>query len=181
MLVRVGGARSARWACADALRLHLEQAGLTVATCESCTGGAIGAALTDRPGASRVFKGGLQTYADEAKVALVGVPADLLGSGGPGAVSEATAKAMAQGARSRLQSDVSVSVTGIAGPDGGTPIKPVGTVWIATACQAQVRARCVRIRGDRARVRTWTIHAACMSLLWHLQGLDVKTQWDVST
>lgn len=105
--------------------------GLMVATAESCTGGMIGAALTDISGSSAVFERGFITYSNEAKTELIGVPADLIGR--RGAVSEEVAGAMAQGALERSNAAIAVSVTGIAGPDGGTPEKPVGLVWFALA------------------------------------------------
>ena len=103
----------------------------TIATAESCTGGMIAESLTRIPGASAVFGFGWVTYANEAKHALLGVPWDVLNEFG--AVSEQTVRAMAAGARERADADYAVAVSGIAGPDGGSPEKPVGTVWIAWA------------------------------------------------
>jgi len=105
--------------------------GLTLATAESCTGGLIAAALTASPGSSKVLERGYVTYSNTAKVADLGVPADLIQQ--KGAVSEEVARAMAEGAIAAAGVDLALSVTGIAGPDGGTPQKPVGLVHIAVA------------------------------------------------
>jgi len=164
---------------AEALMQCARSLGLTLAAAESCTGGAIGAALTDRKGASDVFKGSIVTYADGAKIDLLSVPAALLAPDGPGSVSAEVAAAMVTGARRMLHADAAVSVTGIAGPDGGTPAKPVGTVWIATAFGDDVRTRQVLLPGRRDRIRTWTVHAALQALRWHLEGIEARMQWDV--
>jgi len=110
---------------------RLIEAGKTVATAESCTGGMIGELLTRRPGSSRAYLGGAITYADAEKIRQLGVRAATLAS--HGAVSEQTVREMALGARERFGADLAVAVSGIAGPDGGTPDKPVGTVWLALA------------------------------------------------
>ncbi len=104
---------------------------LKVATAESCTGGLVAGAITEIPGASHVFGWGVVTYANDAKVELLGVPRELIDK--HGAVSEEVATAMAEGALSRSGADIAVAVTGIAGPDGGTHEKPVGLVYLASA------------------------------------------------
>ena len=101
---------------------------LTIATAESCTGGGIGAALTSVSGSSSIFEGGIISYADDVKINLLDVPKKTIKK--HGAVSKQTAKAMAEGARKTLSTDIAISVTGIAGPTGGSPDKPVGTVWV---------------------------------------------------
>ncbi|SDU30667.1 nicotinamide-nucleotide amidase [Verrucomicrobium sp. GAS474] len=121
----------------------------TVATAESCTGGLIAHRLTNVPGASRVLRYGWVVYANEAKVEELDVPTPLFAEDGPGAVSEETARAMAVGARLRARADFAVAVTGIAGPDGGTPEKPVGTVWIAIASDAGTEAVLKTIKAER--------------------------------
>lgn len=107
------------------------EAGLCLATAESCTGGLVSAALTEIPGSSAVFERGFVTYSNDAKTETLGVSTDILATFG--AVSVAIAWAMAQGALEHSHADVAVAVTGIAGPDGGTPNKPVGTVVFARA------------------------------------------------
>ena len=114
-----------------AVVLHLKGLGLKAATAESCTGGLIAKRITDVPGSSGVFEFGWVTYADRAKTEMLGVPAEVLEE--HGAVSEPVVKAMAEGALERSGADVAVAVSGFAGPDGGTPEKPVGTVWFAWA------------------------------------------------
>ncbi len=105
--------------------------GLTAATAESCTGGLLAARLTDPPGASRYMRGGLVTYANDAKSAIAGVSAALIEA--DGAVSQAVAEALADGARAHLGADVGVGITGVAGPGGGSPEKPVGLVWLSVS------------------------------------------------
>jgi competence/damage-inducible protein CinA-like protein len=125
--------------------------GLTLATAESCTGGMVASRLTGIPGASDVFLGGVVAYADEVKEAELGVPRALLEE--HGAVSAEVAAAMARGARERLGADVAVAVTGIAGPDGGTPEKPVGLVYLHVDGPDGGRGREFSFPGDRASIR----------------------------
>lgn len=110
---------------------HLAAQGLKAAAAESCTGGLIAKRITDVPGSSRVFEFGWVTYADRAKTEMLGVPAEMLER--HGAVSQPVVTAMAEGALARSGADAAVAVSGVAGPDGGTPQKPVGTVWLAWA------------------------------------------------
>ena len=124
----------------------------TIAVAESCTGGLLGARLTERPGASEVVRGGLIVYSDEAKVALAGVDEALIAR--VGAVSEEVAAALADGARAALDADVGVGVTGIAGPGGATDGKPVGLVWLAVSHRDGRRlTRSVTLPGNRADIR----------------------------
>jgi nicotinamide-nucleotide amidase len=136
-------------------------------TAESCTGGWIAKALTDIAGSSQWFSEGFVTYSDEAKVRRLGVPRAVLQR--HGAVSEATARAMASGALRRSKAHVAVAVTGIAGPGGAVPGKPVGTVWLAWAARnsGAIRiATALRLfRGDRETVRRKTVRAALQGLL----------------
>jgi nicotinamide-nucleotide amidase len=132
--------------------------GLTLATAESCTGGLVAGALTDVPCSSAAYLGGVVSYADEAKVTLLGVDPGLIAA--CGAVSDAVAQSMAAGACHVFGADAAVSVTGIAGPDGGSPGKPVGTVWFAVAGPDGVEAQLRRFAGDRAIVRERAVMAA---------------------
>lgn len=134
-----------------------------LATAESCTGGMIAAACTDLAGSSDWFERGFVTYSNEAKTALLGVPAGLIAA--HGAVSEEVARAMAQGALGRAPVQIAVAVTGIAGPGGAVPGKPVGTVWLAWATAAGVQAERLQLAGDRAAVRAATVMAALQRLL----------------
>jgi nicotinamide-nucleotide amidase len=139
---------------ADLLRAR----GETVATAESCTGGLLGGRLTELAGSSDYVVGGAVTYADAAKRALLGVPADLLVD--HGAVSEPVARAMAEGARAATGATYALSVTGIAGPGGATADKPVGLVFIGCAGAAETTVRRYEFPGDRATVRGWSVAAA---------------------
>lgn len=133
--------------------------GLKLATAESCTGGMISAALTDIAGASEVFECGFITYSNTAKTEVLGVPATLIDL--HGAVSEPVANAMAEGALQHSQADIAVSVTGIAGPGGGSEEKPVGTVWIGLCKRGEKpKAYLHHFSGDRAAIRKETVHQA---------------------
>ncbi|WP_370336407.1 CinA family protein [Parvularcula marina] len=134
-------------------------AGKRIATAESCTGGLIAAALTDIPGASDVFTHGFVTYANEAKEAMLGVPYTALLT--HGAVSAPVALAMAKGARAAANADIAISVTGIAGPGGGTPEKPVGLVYIGIANGDRSSFhRHLFAAGSREYIRSQTVKAA---------------------
>ncbi|HEX4323382.1 MAG TPA: nicotinamide-nucleotide amidohydrolase family protein [Gaiellaceae bacterium] len=125
--------------------------GLRLATAESCTGGMVAARLTDVPGSSSSFVGGVVAYADEVKRSELEVPEELLVE--HGAVSAEVAAAMAEGARRRLRADVAVAVTGVAGPGGGTPEKPVGRVYLHASGPDGFRARTLDLPGERAQIR----------------------------
>ena len=145
----------------------LLRSGRSAATAESCTGGWIAKAMTDIAGSSQWFGEGFVTYSNESKARRLGVPISVLKS--QGAVSEAVARAMALGALRRSGAKVAVAVTGIAGPDGAVPGKPVGTVWLAWAVKRGVKihvtAELERFSGDREAVRRKTVRAALAGLL----------------
>ncbi len=122
--------------------------GLTIAVAESCTGGLLGSLITDVPGSSDYFRGGVIAYQNDVKERLLGVSARVLAAAG--AVSEETARAMAHGVRDLLASDIGVGITGIAGPGGGTPEKPVGLVYIAV--EGTHGAECRRFQWDGTRL-----------------------------
>ncbi len=136
----------------------LAESGQTLATAESCTGGLVSERITAVPGASAYYRGGVVAYANEAKTALLGVPEALLRE--HGAVSEPVARAMAEGARERFGADLAISTTGISGPDGGTPEKPVGLVFVGLARAGASEATELLLPFDRERHRRITAQAA---------------------
>jgi len=152
---------------AERLARRLLAEGRVLATAESCTGGLIAKCLTDVPGSSAWFERGWVTYSDRAKRQELGVAGGLVKQ--HGAVSERVARAMAAGALRHSLADTSLAVTGIAGPDGGTRDKPVGTVWIAWArregMRTRVEARRFRFEGNRDAVRRQSVAAALRHLL----------------
>jgi len=137
--------------------------GEMLATAESCTGGLIAAACTDLAGSSQWFERGFVSYSNAAKTELLGVPAALIAA--HGAVSEPVARAMAEGAITHSHAQVSVAVTGVAGPSGGTPDKPVGTVWFAWSVAGRTVSEVQQFAGDRQAVRVATLRHACQQLL----------------
>ena len=139
----------------------LKARGLKCATAESCTGGLVGGAITAVPGSSAAYLGGVVSYANEVKHGVLGVSADTLAT--VGAVSPETAAQMAEGVRRLVGADLAVSVTGIAGPDGGSADKPVGLAWFGLASAAGTRTKKAIFAGDRARVREQAVvHALGM-------------------
>jgi PncC family amidohydrolase len=134
---------------------------LTVATAESCTGGLVAEAITAVPGSSAYFRGALVTYSNEAKTTILGVSKDLLAA--HGAVSAQVARAMATGARARLGTSLAISITGIAGPDGGSDEKPVGLTYLGLASASGVEVRKRTLGFDRAENRD---AAATVALQW---------------
>ncbi|HUU74145.1 MAG TPA: nicotinamide-nucleotide amidase [Burkholderiales bacterium] len=141
----------------------LKQSGMVLATAESCTGGWISQAITMIPGSSGWFDCGFVTYTNRSKQALLGVQASTLAR--HGAVSELTVREMAEGALARTQADYSVAVSGVAGPDGGSSDKPVGTVWLAVSARERAtRATRLHLSGDRDAVRRQTVIAALKAL-----------------
>jgi PncC family amidohydrolase len=146
-----------------ALKDALVATGLTIASAESCTGGLIASLLTELPGSSNYFLGGVVTYSNESKSDLIGVSADDIKT--YGAVSEIVACQMAVGVKKRFGASIGISTTGIAGPEGGTPTKPVGTVWLGIAYDGKVSARNLQLSGTRAEIRSKTCDAAIAALL----------------
>ncbi|MBV9792246.1 MAG: CinA family protein [Chloroflexi bacterium] len=132
----------------------LQQRQWTIATAESCTGGLLGHLLTEIAGSSAYYQGGVIAYSNEVKQSHLGVPAAILAS--EGAVSEATARAMAQGVRERIGTTVGVSTTGIAGPGGGTATKPVGLVYMCVATPETMLCRRYVFEGDRQQNKQYT-------------------------
>ncbi len=180
---RLGAAALPRGAStlAAALGQSLLDRGWTLATAESCTGGGIGAAITAEPGSSGWYLGGIQAYANAAKTSLLSVSEDLLAPDGVGAVSHEVAEAMASGARSALDASVAISVTGVAGPTGGTREKPCGTVWLGLDDGCCVQAREIRVPGSRDQVRSGTVLAA-MAWVWHCaRDVQAPLPWERST
>jgi PncC family amidohydrolase len=146
----------------------LRERTLKLALAESCTGGLVGDRITNISGSSEYFLGGVVAYAYEAKVALLGVSWDTLNT--KGAVSQETALEMARGARERLNVDIAVSITGIAGPGGGTAEKPVGTTWVGLVADEGEWTRRFRFSGDREQNKASSADAALQILMEYLQG-----------
>lgn len=142
--------------------------GLTLALAESCTGGMIAARVTDIPGCSAWFRGGVVAYNNQVKTDLLQVPETLLEQ--HGAVSEPVARTMAEGVRRAIGSDLALSVTGIAGPDGGTTEKPVGTVFMAVVDQRDCQVERFLFSGDRSQVRQQAVDQAIIMLKKRLEG-----------
>ncbi len=140
---------------------------LYLTTAESCTGGLIAAACTDLAGSSQWFERGFVTYSNSAKTDMLGVDAALIVQFG--AVSESVACAMAQGAIKHSAAQVSVAVTGVAGPSGGSADKPVGTVWMAWCVEGETSAERCHFDGDRATVRALTVQQALEGLVQRLK------------
>jgi nicotinamide-nucleotide amidase len=158
---------------ADHLGHDLKRAGRSLATAESCTGGWLGAVLTSIPGSSFWYERGFISYSNTAKREMLGVKTETLTR--HGAVSESTARAMAEGALAHSHADLTVAITGIAGPAGGTPEKPVGTVCFAWAARKQpTQSRTQRFTGDREAVRRQAIKIALEGLSALLSGLPQK-------
>lgn len=141
----------------------LTQLQLKVCTAESCTGGLIAKSFTDLAGSSSWFDRGFVTYSNAAKTEMLKVPASVIER--YGAVSESVANAMVQGALTHSDADLSVAVTGVAGPDGGSAEKPVGTVWIAFAGKDVLIAKRYLFKGDRDAIRQASLQAALTGLL----------------
>jgi len=149
----------------------LRSAGLTLAVAESCTGGLIGHRITNVPGSSDYFLAGLSTYSNESKAKLIHVPEDTLAA--HGAVSAETAAAMAEGVRRATGADVGLSSTGIAGPTGGTPTKPVGLVYLGRSDKSETMTEELRLRGDRLMIKE---RAAQLALFLLYRGLKAQNE-----
>jgi nicotinamide-nucleotide amidase len=149
---------------------RLEERGETLAVAESCTGGGLGSILTAVPGASAAFIGGVIAYSDSVKLSLLGVDPSTLAS--HGAVSSECAQQMADGVRTGLSVDWGLSITGIAGPEGGSPEKPVGTVWIGLAGPGQRFGEPFRFGGDREKVRRNAVSEALRLLVRSVETDD---------
>jgi nicotinamide-nucleotide amidase len=142
--------------------------GISIATAESCTGGLVAKLITDQAGSSSFFRGGVVSYANEAKTALLGVPPELLES--HGAVSAQAARVMAAGVRARLDADMGVSVTGVSGPGGGSAAKPIGLTYVAVADVAGEEVRRFVWSGDRDSNRHSSASAALQMLIDRLEA-----------
>jgi nicotinamide-nucleotide amidase len=160
--VVVNSVTSARRTLTAQVAEQLLSKNLLLATAESCTGGLIAAACTDLAGSSAWFERGFVSYSNAAKTELLGVPADLIES--HGAVSEPVARAMVEGALRHSRAQVAVAVTGVAGPGGGSPDKPVGTVWFGWATPEGVVTDKRCFDGDRQQVREATVQHALLRL-----------------
>jgi len=147
---------------------HLRSSGQKLATAESCTGGLVGDRITNIPGSSDYYLGGVVAYAYEAKVALLGVSWDTLHT--YGAVSRETVLEMSRGARKALSADISISVSGIAGPGGGLPGKPVGTTWIGLSAGDGDWARVFCFPGDREQNKRLSAEETLKFVLEYLNG-----------
>ena len=141
--------------------------GLAVAVAESCTGGLVAMTITEVPGSSGYFRGGVVSYADSAKVDMLGIPETMLAA--HGAVSAQVAVAMATGAQTRFHAALAASITGVAGPDGGSDEKPVGLTYVALASGAGVEVRRLQLSGDRAANRAAAARAA---LEWLIEAAE---------
>jgi PncC family amidohydrolase len=149
----------------------LRARGLKLVLAESCTGGLLGSRISDVPGSSEYFLGGVVAYAYEAKVELLGVSWDTLNA--KGAVSRETVLEMARGIRNLMKTDIAVSVSGIAGPGGGTPEKPVGTTCIGLAVEDGEWAKTYQFSGDREGNKASAVDAALTLLLDNLKGKEI--------
>lgn len=159
---------SLEWVCLELLK---KKKGLTLSAAESCTGGLMAKRITDLPGASAVFKGGVVSYTNEVKENVLKVPAGLLEEFG--AVSEPVARAMAQGVRALTGSDLALSATGVAGPDRDDRDNPVGLVYVALAWEGGEHVRTVHAAGGRSRIRTVAASHGFDLVRRYLEGLPL--------
>ncbi len=152
----------------EALKEHLQARGLKISTAESCTGGLVSHRITNISGSSEYFPGGIVSYSNEAKVKFLGVSWDTLNA--HGAVSEETVLEMARGARTLFNTDIGISVSGIAGPTGAMPGKPVGTTWFGLSTSSGEWARHFIWDGDREQNKQYSAEAALQFVIDYLEG-----------
>lgn len=145
----------------------LRNAGLTVAVAESCTGGLVCHRITSVAGSSECFRGGVIAYANDLKAGLLGISADLIEE--EGAVSEPVARLMAGGIRDKLGADFGIGITGIAGPGGGTPAKPVGTVFVGLAYKAETQVERLSLAGSRLEIKNKSSDVALKMIIDRLK------------
>lgn len=155
---------------ADALVSSLRERAALLAGAESCTGGLIAASITAIPGSSEAFLGCVVSYADSAKIALLGVKAEILAA--HGSVSAACVKAMAEGALERFDADIAYAISGIAGPGGGNPEQPVGTIWTAYSMKGETLTELLSLGGDRELIRT-----RCADIVLHKLNALVRERF----
>jgi nicotinamide-nucleotide amidase len=156
----------------EKIRQVLKRWGATISVAESCTGGLIAHRITNVQGSSAYFESGIVSYSNQAKVELLGVPRSLIGQHGP--VSEPVAIAMAEGVRKKRKTTIGLATTGIAGPSGGTPEAPVGTVFIAIASQHGTVVRRFHCPGGRTKIKKIAVEKAFEMLLEHTAGHESK-------
>jgi PncC family amidohydrolase len=156
----------------------LQERGLKLVLAESCTGGLLGSRITDVPGSSEYFLGSVVAYAYEAKADLLGVSWDTLNT--KGAVSRETVLEMARGIRNSMKANIAISVSGIAGPGGGTPEKPVGTTWIGLVTDEGEQAQIFEFSGNREENKISAVNAALKLLLDYLQGDQIDLNRNTS-
>lgn len=152
----------------EILYKYMHVRGLTLAAAESCTGGLVSDRVTNISGSSEYFPGGIVAYSYDAKVNLLGVSWDTLNA--HGAVSKEAVLEMARGVKKLFKVDIGISVSGIAGPTGGTPEKPVGTTWIGISTDAGEWARCFKWSGDRKQNKQYSSDAALQLIIDYLEG-----------
>lgn len=152
----------------EAIKEYLQARGLKIATAESCTGGLVSHRITNISGSSEYFPGGIVSYSNEAKVRFLGVSWDTLNSNG--AVSKETVLEMARGARTVFNADIGISVSGIAGPTGAMPGKPVGTTWFGLSTSSGEWARHFIWDGDREQNKQYSSEAALQFVIDYLEG-----------
>jgi len=158
------------WRLAHKLVIDYTRMNTTLAVAESCTGGLLAGAITEIPGSSRIFLGGVVAYSNTSKIRLLGVPAAVVEE--HGAVSQACAAAMAEGVRDLFGADIALSITGIAGPGGGSSDKPVGTIWFGFSQGDRTKQLRLRFAGARGDVRSQAQRAALQILLGDFSAFE---------